>query len=507
MRNDFWKYLLWVVVATIWSTLCFVLPDFLDNPISGWRGIMSVGIYVCACGIGAFFWIYVIGSNRWLCAFILPLFSLVGSTLAFYRMGYKATLTPMLIDVTLHTNAEEAMGVISWQIILWIIANLGIAALFVRWRWRYIRLPHAWAHCLLAILLGLGYFHANSRLHKSLTKRFPHNVPFTISTYISRQRSIQKHRDIPPYRITAQPDSLTIILVLGEAVRSDHMQLNGYERETNPRLAARKHIVSYPDIYSAQTHTIACLPYILTRADSTHEDYQYSETSFVPIFRAAGFRTAWISNQDMGSTFTPFIAECDTFIFANAGKTDNVFSKWLDVDLISAMQQLRKTPAPRNLFIFHAIGSHWYYNSHVPDTMYYFQPVTTNRVVTRNSIEQVINSYDNTVRYMDCFVDSIISLMEEECALVIYQSDHSEALGENGEFLHANDVEEAKHPACVIWYSNKFGTKYPEKVEALVANKEKRYRTDYVFYSILNAAGIQAEGESPDMNIFYTNTQ
>ena len=136
---------------------------------------------------------------------------------------------------------------------------------------------------------------------------------------------------------------------------------------------------------------------------------------------------------------------------------------------------------PMAMYILHTIGSHWYYNNHVPDKAVYFQPTTTNKVVTGNSIEQLVNSYDNTIRYMDYFLDSVISTFENEKAIVIYQSDHGEALGEDGVFLHANDAPFAKNPACVIWYSDSYAKAYPEKIKALVANKDKRYRTDYLF--------------------------
>ena len=210
--------------------------------------------------------------------------------------------------------------------------------------------------------------------------------------------------------------------------------------------------MSYPNIYCEQTHTLASLPYILTRADSINESPQYTETSFVSIFNETDFSTSWISNQDLGNTFTPFLGECDTAIFANAGKSVYVFSQWLDEDLLPILHS-QISNAPRSLYILHSIGSHWYYNNHVPKEMYYYQPITTNRVVTSNTTEQLINSYDNTIRYMDYFVDSIIGIFENQCALVIYQADHGDALGEDGYFLHANDAKAVKNPACIIWYS------------------------------------------------------
>ena len=500
--KDSLGYLAWSCAVTLWWTLCFILPYFLGSPTGGFYGTLALLAYIAACGIGSFFVVYFIGTYRSLCAVVLPLLTLLGAGLSFYLVGYRTTLTPMLIEVTLHTNAEEALGVISWQALVWTLFNLGVAGLFIGLRWTRITLPFSWVHALAACVLGMIYFTCNGRLQNSLCQRFPYNIPHTIREYMAIRQDIQKERSVPPYQRIETPDSLTVVLILGEAARADHLQLNGYERETTPRLANRSNIVSYPNIYSAQTHTLASLPYILTRADSVHEQYQYEETSFISIFRENGFYTAWISNQNLGSTFSPFLNESDTVIFVNAGKSEYVFSQWLDEELVPVMNTLQSRACCRDLYVLHAIGSHWYYNNHVPLSMQYFQPVTNNKVVTGNTIEQIVNSYDNTILYMDYFMDSVITTLEQKNAVVIYQSDHSEALGEDGEYLHANDTEMAKHPACVIWYSDTFAAANPEKIKALVANKDKRYRTDYVFYSILYAAGIEAEGDHASMNIF-----
>ena len=336
----------------------------------------------------------------------------------------------------------------------------------------------------------------------SLCQRYPYNLVYNLLEYYSLQHTIKTTRIVPEYTSIQPQDSVTIILIIGESARADHLQLNGYIRETTPLLCSRTNIVSFPHIYSRQTHTSASLPYILTRADSIHEDYQYTETSFVPIFKNEEFLTSWISNQDMGDSFAHFLSECDTSIFANAGKSPFVFSQWLDEELLPHLHELEKKNSAHKLHILHTIGSHWYFNNHVPTDKYYFQPTTSNRLVTNNTIEQIINSYDNTIRYMDFFVNSVISSLENKNAIILYQSDHGEALGEDGKYLHANDAGPVHNPACFIWYSDKYAAANPEKIKVLYANKDKRYRTDYVFYSILYAAGIEVEGDCPEMNIF-----
>jgi glucan phosphoethanolaminetransferase (alkaline phosphatase superfamily) len=140
----------------------------------------------------------------------------------------------------------------------------------------------------------------------------------------------------------------------------------------------------------------------------------------------------------------------------------------------------------------------------VPDEYNYFQPVTDNRVVTNNTPEAVINSYDNTIRYTDFVLDSVIERMEKRCAMVIYLSDHGESLGENGYWLHAAGAEETKYPACIIWYSYAFAQQYPDKIEALHANKNNHYRTDFLFHSVLSAAGISVADKDSTIHIFET---
>lgn len=501
-QKDTLRYLLWAVCATLWMTVCFIAPDFSDNPADGFRGLSAIAAYVAACGIGTLFVVYIAGSNRYVCWVLLPLLAVIGAAVSFYRVAYRVTITPMIIDVTLHTNAEEAAGVLSWQLAGWVVLNIGIAVVLCYLRFSRIRLERVWVHALAALLLGTGYFSCNQRLQRSLCQRYPYNVAYNIGEYAALRRSIAAERIVPGYSVQSSPDSLTVVLILGEAVRADHLQINGYERETTPKMMQREHVVSLPDIYTDQTHTLASLPFILTRADSADGSRQFTETSFVSIFRQEGFHTSWLSNQDMGSTFAPFLSECDTMVFANAGKSVYVFSPWLDEELLPIFDSLENNATARELYILHPIGSHWYYNNHVPEQHWHFQPVTTNRLVTANEPEQVINSYDNTVRYMDSVLDEVIRRVEDKTALVIYQADHSEALGEDGMFLHANDAEAAKHPACIIWYSDRYAVLFPEKTEALHRNASKHYRTDYVFYSILSAAGITADGNQAAVDIF-----
>lgn len=499
-----WQYLLYVCVATLWVAIAVILPDFFDNPITSLIGIITIGVYVVAISIVSWLWLYIISLNKHMAAVFVPLYGMIGAAVSYYRVMYRVTITPLMLDCIFHTNLEEASGVITWQLIVWVMANLMIGIALVIWRWKLEKPTYAWLHALTAILLFGGYYHFNSRLHQSINQRYPMHIVESIRLYIHLQQQRQQLHQLPEYVVDSSVDSLDIVVVIGESARADHFSLNGYHRLTNPQLSQRTNVVSLPYIYSEHTHTLASVPVLLTRADSLHPEYQYSETSFAAILRNEGYYTAWISNQDLGETFAAFPAECDTIVWLNAGKSVFVFSGWYDEELLPEIDKQLAMEHAKNLLILHTIGSHWYYNNHVPEEHNYYQPITDNRVVTNNTTESIVNSYDNTIRYTDLILDSVIARMADRCAIVIYLSDHGESLGENGYWLHAAGAEETKHPACVIWYSDSFAQQFPHKIEALHVNKNNRYRTDFLFHSVLSVAGISIVDTDSIINIFET---
>lgn len=497
----FLKYILFIGVVTVWSTLCFIVPDFLDNPATGWQGVCTIGCYVAALGCGMFLLLYACSAYRVVTCIFYPVFAIVGAAVSFYRVAFHVTITPLILDVFLHTNWEEAIGVISWKLIAWVVFNLLCAAGFVWYRWRKIQLPHSWAHLLVAGALLCLFVNCNGRLKRSIQQRYPAVVLHACCQYCHSRSTHSELRLMPSFTPHDVPEQLDIIFVIGESVRSDHMQLNGYNRPTNPLLSQRDNIVSFPHIYTPYTHTLASVPDILTRSDSAHYERCQTETSFVPIMRQCGYHSTWISNQDLGDTFAYFPNECDTTVFVNIGKTDYVFHPWLDEDMLPVLRQQVEDEKAHNIYILHTIGSHWYYNNHVSTSFYHFQPITNNRLVTDNSPEQIINSYDNSILYCDWVLDSVIDIFQDKCALLIYLSDHSESLGEEGRWLHASDAPEQQHPACVIWYSDMYEQMYPEKVRAIKANRTNNYGTDFLFYSILSVSGIEVDGYSPEKDI------
>ena len=501
MVKEWVKYIIWVGGATLWATICFIIPDFADNPIGNVRALASVIAYIFSVSIFHFFLLYLIGANKYICAGVLPIYAIAGAICSYYRYFYHVSITPLLLDATIHTTVQEASGVISIWLILWVLLclSVGIGFCYLRFHQFNQRVP-LWS-VLILIVLGCGYYFAIPRLREGLNTRYPLNVLHSTIECIKNSHKVATVRTTPKYERENIPDSLTVIVVLGEAVRADHLQLNGYKRETTPKLMRRKNIVSLPNIYSPYTNTTSSIPHIITRADSAHADYAYTEHSFVTIFRQEHFNTVWLSNQDLAEALYDFLLEPDTVIYTKAAIQQSLYGKWLDGELLPIFEE--SLNHPQQLIILHTVGSHWLYDTHVTDDFFVFHPTISNRDVRLNTIEQIVNSYDNSIVYMDSFLDTIIKKIENRPAILLYLSDHGESLGEGGRFLHAQeDAEEEKRPAAIIWYSDQYEYLFPQKVAALKSNHLNQYRTDYLYHSVLSAAGIEISGENSGLDIF-----
>jgi len=497
MKNSL-QYLLFLLATTLWSAIAFIAPDFMDSPVTGLPSFLTIVAYIVILA-GASLWLLLVATiQRHIAAIFLPVFAVVGSAVAYFRVAFHATITPIILEVTFQTNPAEAASVISWWLIICILINLVIAGLLIWWRMRIGRVPHAWIYAVVGLVGLLIYYNCNHRLHMSVNQRYPYNIYASMKDYIQLHHSKQQERTMLPIEsIIPTNDSLTIVVVLGEAIRADHLSINGYQRATTPRLSQRSHLINLGDVYSIYTHTSASLPHLLTPADSLHPEFAQTQESFIPYLHDAGFRTSWISNQEVTTSYAHFAYSADTSIFPNSEKSVYVFDTWTDLDLIQPLQS-QLSQQGKQLFILHSIGAHWYYNNHVfaacPSL---FEPTTTNRVVTQNDSCAIVNSYDNCVLTMDLFVDSLCTILSDKNALLIFQSDHGESLGENGNWLHAAGAEETKHTAGLIWYSESYLASCPLFVHYMDSISHTPLSTDYLFPLVIQAAGIQLKNSLP----------
>ena len=490
LNGNKWFYL-FVLVATL-SFSVFISPaDFLNNPISNGKDLVIILSHWLVVMFATLGFIYLISINKYIFALIFPLFIFLNSVLAFFRYTANVSLTPMLVDASLHNDLRSSLDLVSTNLILYVIIILAVTACLIYYRFKKVKCSFPILHLALSISTIIIFTTAIGAFVRPISERLPYIMYFATTKYLDGKEIVHNIRPSISDDAKTTEDSLVVVLVIGEALRPDHLSLNGYERETTPMLS-KVGVISLPNIYSEYTYTDASIPYILSRADSAHPQLAYSERSFIGFFNTCGYNTTWIANQEPANSFIFFINECKNVVYANMSKNNYNFDQWLDETMLPHLDESLKNQNPKQLLILHTIGSHWWYNSHFTDKFARYKPVIRSRVISSNTPQEMINSYDNTVLYTDYFVSEVIGRLRDKNAILIFQSDHGELLGEDGKWLHAAEGFPLHQPVVFVWMSERYKIRNPEKFEILKQNAHKRYRSDFLFNSILDAANIKS---------------
>lgn len=501
------KYYVFVLLVTLFYGLLFCISGFTNTPIPSFKDFLVLFFKWGAIVFATYGLISVISVNRYVFIALFPLLTMLCTILAFFSYTANVQLTPALIDLTFINDMATWMSVIDTWLVIVTVLSLLVSIMVAVYRFKKIKLSlkSGIINALIGILIIMTTNVWSSRMAGPVAERLPFNIFHSTIRYFQNNRASLEERNTfttPPQSMGA--DSLTVVFVIGESFRADHFQLNGYPRETTP-LLKKENCISLPHIYTEPCHTHESVPHILTRADSVHPERAYTEQSFITIFKQAGYRTSWISNQDKIDTYSYFMHECDTLIYVNSGKTTFVLDKWLDMDILPAYNNVLDEKDAKRLILIHTIGSHWYYPTHFHEETSKFKPNVKSKIIASNTSEELINSYDNTIVETDKFIYELIQRLKHSNAILIYLSDHGESLGEDGYYLHAGDRPELHYPACFVWCSDTYKATYPEKINALEANRLKRYRTDFLFHSIIGAASIETVYKDKTLDIFEKN--
>lgn len=500
MNNLTLRFYLFASVATLFVGIGFTATDFITLPAATPKDFVILGAQWAVVTTALFFLLLILSAFRWLFAVTFPFLTFVSALLAYFRYTIHATLTPMILDAALENDYRTSAELCTPGLLIFVGASFVVSFLFVGYRFKRIRLPKPLYTVILG-MIGLGSILSVGSLKQPISERIPFNIYYTFIKYWEEKQVISEEREDLTEGIRYDGEEVTVVFVLGESLRPDHLGLNGYERNTTP-LLSEEEVISFPFVYTEQTYTNRSVPHLLTRADSTDYGRAYREKSFIHLFNACGFYTAWLANQEAASTYVYFMNECDSLFYAHIDKSVYVFDRWVDGDLLPYFDRALHNEATRQLILLHTIGSHWWYNSHFTEEYARYQPIVKSKVISSCTREEMINSYDNTVLYTDYFLSELIERLRDRNAILIYQSDHGEALGEGGVWLHATETPDTHRAACLVWMSPEYKKRHPEYYEAARRNARKRFRTDYLFPSILDAAGIGSDYIDGSISIF-----
>lgn len=438
-------------------------------------------------------------------------------TLVLLLFGHR--IRPRLLFVVFETNPREALEFVEMYADAKVLGALAVAALplvllaLARRHDPGRILPRAYTGIILAALgvsLATGTLGIRSRdVPAASFREAAREYRLETAKYRELKGLLASETAADPGSWRGPPGSLHF-LVIGESTNRNHMGLYGYPRATTPRLGAlgdRLHVLR--DVISHRSHTQAVMKELLTFVDAESERPWHEHATLLGAYRRAGFRTYWVSNQEMyglWSNVTAALAsQADVKIFhknrkARATATSPLFRPAHDGDLLPYVKRIVDDdyPGPR-LVVLHLMGTHGWYPNRFPREFAHFAGAKVDpagRDFLTWSKVQAINAYDDAVRYNDHVMGEVLELLGGYAgsAYLVYLSDHGEELYDARDFLGHTERVGTRHMIeipMLAWTSAAYRAAHPEKEAGLRRARDLPFMSDHLPHLMLDLSGIE----------------
>ena len=450
---------------------------------------------------------------------VISLFILLSASAQYFIWTFGVVIDRAMITNILDTTPAESFALMSGKMVL----TLGLSGVLMValawwikiskaktvWRSIAVRLLNILVSALLIVLVAALFykdyasvFRNNKELVKSLS---PSNSIVAINSWYAHNKmdnlplvNIGEDAVQKPEMHSGPRKNLTI-LVLGETSRAQNFSLGGYERETNPRLK-QDDVIYFANTTSCGTATAVSVPCMFSNMPRAHydEELAHHQEGVLDILQRAGIRVLWNDN-DGGCK-----GACDRVPHQNV--TDlNLTGQCIDGEcydevLFHNLESYIDNLQQDGIIVLHTIGSHGptYYNRY-PAEFKKFTPTCDTNEIQSCTQQQLTNTYDNTILYIDYIVDKAIKLLQSKqdkfTTSLVYLSDHGESLGENGVYLHGLPwsiaPETQKHVPMLLWLSEDYQQRYGVSSQCLQQRaKTDPYSQDNLFSTLLGLLGV-----------------
>ncbi len=306
-----------------------------------------------------------------------------------------------------------------------------------------------------------------------------------------------------------------MVLVVGETARAENFSLNGYSKNTNPKLS-KQDIINFSQVSSCGTATAVSVPCMFS--GMPREDYDESlanhREGLLDIAKRAGYQVTWIDNNS-GCKGT-----CDRVeqfkipepIQKKWCKDEECFDDILIDSLKAYLATIPKDDTRPHLVVLHQMGSHGpAYYKRVPPQYKIFKPTCDTNAIQGCSRDELLNSYDNTLLYTDYVLDSLIETLKTATQYetgLWYLSDHGESTGESGMYLHgapyAIAPSQQTHVPMLMWFSDTWKQQAQKQMSCLSQQRQKELSQDNLFPTMLSLLDVKTKVIDPKNDMLAT---
>ena len=443
---------------------------------------------------------------------LLAILSIINATAVYFIYTYSVMIDATTIENVFNTRYSEASGFFSWSLWLFIIVFGVLPALFCLLQPVVIgkaKRLGAYCGCSLAIILVIGLLNFNQTLwisqHDTELGGLLQPWSYLVNTgrIISFSQDEQAEEIKLPDGQIADNEKAVVVLVIGESARKANFQLYGYNRDTNPLLSKQEGLKVY-EATSCATYTTAGTKAILEPQDSG---------DLYELLPNYAFRTGVDVLWRTSNWGEPPIHIDEYLTDPELAKIYPDETNEYDAILIKGLRErIESSKKNKVLIVLHTSTSHGpKYADKYPKEFEVYKPVAKNVEEGEKNVGMLINAYDNTIRYTDFLLDSLINTlraMEDWNSAMIFISDHGESLGENKMFMHGLPMKlapkEQYEIPFLVWTSKDFRNykNVSGKKEAPEGELPAVLEQHYIFHSVLNLLSIHSPAYNKDYDIF-----
>ncbi|MFM2399489.1 MAG: Phosphoethanolamine transferase EptA [Pseudomonadota bacterium] len=529
-----------MLATALWISLLpnsATLKMFLNAPSAG------TGVGALAFAFGGWLFVYamvfalitITGLVFWgrsikvLCAALVVIASVLGFFSLFLGTQFDKN---MLVNV-LQTHPSETLELLNLRLILWV----GITGLLPAWlilqvrlrtdvsRLRAVVAPAATLTGVLvasaAVMLAQYSQFASAARNKDVSFHTVAPVNMVAAAIsqayaLSAASTVRAARGADAHQGYAIEKPRLVVLVLGETARAQDHGLNGYERDTTPRMRAAGGIY-FADTESCGTATAISLPCIFS--GFTREQFSLSKgrsnETLIDVVARSGARVIWLDN-DAGCKDVCGRAEYVDLNNATDKRWCLEPGNCFDEILLQGLEPRLRAGSKDTLLVLHLKGSHGpaYYKRY-PPAFERFTPTCQSSDLSSCDPQTIRNAYDNTILYTDHMVGEVTVLLQrlsdQFATALLYVSDHGESLGEGGLYLHgmpyAIAPKEQTRVPMYAWVSPQFAAMERWDTGCMAAQAKLPRSHDYVYSTLLGMMEVDTAEYKHALDLFETCDQ
>lgn len=548
------------------NTLMFLLFLWLTTQGGGEYEFLSISptyilrhfIFNSILFFSLFYLLAFIRFGKFLEKILCVLYFLIGIVDLFLSLTFQTQLNSVFFTIFLSTNFSEAREFLEFYTSLKVLLSLlafilsslifflpkRIYRSFLRMRAPF-ALPPTLNRSLAFALLLSGSFIAGYKIY--LIARITLLTPFltdknsalrwyfTIKDSLIAQNSfIREYQNIAKEinariiseSIPNEHEIPNIVLIIGESTQRGLMSVYGYPLPSTPNLEEmrkRGDLIVFDDVISPASGTSASLQKVLTFSNYENSAIAwFKQENIIDILRLAGYKTHWLSNQEIisiyGSSPALIAQRSDQILFASksdsfteAKLSDGILLSMLDGILSQKSDAKHSKSSPLNFYAIHLMGAHPAYYQRYPRSFLRFLP----QDLVKNNADSLPNArkltdselmtkaqYLNAIAYNDYIVSEIFKRFKDQNAIVFYLSDHGQEVYDIKDYAGHSKTRFGVEIPFMVYMSQPFKQTYPKIAKRIEAAQHKPLMSDDFIHGLLDIAGIKAKDLEDSRSVF-----